>query len=99
MPVSNLADALRKLKDRGFWAVAAAVGPETTPLPAFEPPSKTVVLLGAEGRGISPLLLREADFHVNIPMLGKIEDLTVSLAASVLLYAMKNLTGCVQPRR
>ena len=89
VPVSNLADALRKLKDKGFWTVAAAVGEDCVPLPAFERPRKLALVLGAEGRGISQLLLREADFRVKIPMLGRVEALNVSQAASVMLYALQ----------
>ncbi len=89
VPVSNLNDALHKLKEAGFWVVAAALGEGVVALPEFKPPEKAVLLLGAEGRGISRLLLQESDFRVQIPMQGKIESLNVSQAASVLLFALQ----------
>ena len=89
VPVSNLADCIRKLKAEGFWAAAAAIGENTVELPSFSAQPKTVLLLGAEGRGLSHLLLQESDFVVQIPMHGKIEALNVSQAAAVFLYALR----------
>jgi 23S rRNA (guanosine2251-2'-O)-methyltransferase len=44
------------------------------------------LVLGGEGRGISPTLLDKCDSVVRIPMEGKIESLNVGVAAAVVLY-------------
>jgi 23S rRNA (guanosine2251-2'-O)-methyltransferase len=52
-------------------------------------PEKTLLILGSEGKGIQPLLLKKCDLHVNIPMLGKIDSLNVSQAAAVFLNSYR----------
>ncbi len=86
LAVGNLAQSLELLQKNGFWIVAADGSQEAQSLQEFEFPEKTVLVLGAEGAGVSKLLLERADFHVKIPMYGKIDSLNVSQAASVLLY-------------
>ena len=44
------------------------------------------LILGGEGRGISPTLLGKCDSVVRIPMAGNIESLNVGVAAAVVLY-------------
>jgi 23S rRNA (guanosine2251-2'-O)-methyltransferase len=44
------------------------------------------LVLGGEGRGISPTLLGKCDSTVRIPMVGKIESLNVGVAAAIALY-------------
>jgi 23S rRNA (guanosine2251-2'-O)-methyltransferase len=44
------------------------------------------LVLGGEGRGISPTLLGKCDSTVRIPMVGTIESLNVGVAAAVVLY-------------
>lgn len=44
------------------------------------------IILGSEESGISPELLRIADYLVKIPLMGKIASLNVSVAASVILF-------------
>jgi len=84
--VSNLVEAVKKLKKGGFWAVAAEVGERSEPLDAFTSPEKCLLIVGSEGEGIRPLLSRQADFHLHIPMKGRIDSLNVSQATAVFLY-------------
>lgn len=83
--VVNIARALEELKQAGVW-VAGAVAQ------GGEPPWKTdltgpvAVVLGAEGKGIRPLVLRGCDLLVRIPMFGKVASLNVGAAGAILLY-------------
>ncbi|NGX51466.1 MAG: 23S rRNA (guanosine-2'-O-)-methyltransferase RlmB [Chlamydiae bacterium] len=81
--VSNLADTLKKFQKAGYFALAAELGAEN--IYTFDFPEQTLLILGAEGVGIQPLLSKNADFHVEIPMYGQIDSLNVSQATAVLL--------------
>ena len=83
--VSNLVESCRRLKDAGYWIVTAEVGTESVSLPAFAFPERTLLVVGSEGEGIQPLLSKEADMRVYIPMNGRIDSLNVSQATAVLL--------------
>lgn len=82
--VSNLADALRRLQENGFWVYAADMG--GVPLASFELPGKTCFILGNEGEGVSRLLAEKADAIVSIPMRGHVDSLNVSVAAALFMY-------------
>ena len=86
--VPNLNRALEGLKQAGFWVLAAA--PEEA-VSLFEMPDRLltgdlVVLLGAEGKGVRPGVLKLADHRVAIPMSGQVASLNVSTAGAVILY-------------
>jgi 23S rRNA (guanosine2251-2'-O)-methyltransferase len=44
------------------------------------------IIMGAEDKGISPAMLRAADYLAKIPILGTIGSLNVSVAASLMMY-------------
>ena len=86
--VSNLNRALQNLKESGFWILAADLDGGT---PLFEMENRLltgdlVVILGAEGKGVRPGVLKEADHRLVIPMHGQVASLNVSTAGAVLLY-------------
>lgn len=82
--VPNLADALRRLKDAGFWVFSAEM--DGRPLPGAELPAKTCFILGNEGSGVSRLLSERSDGKVSIPMGGHVDSLNVSVAAALCMY-------------
>jgi len=51
------------------------------------------IVLGAEGRGLRPLVKRMCDVLVSIPLAGVVESLNVSVAAAVLLYEARRQRG------
>lgn len=83
--VSNLRDAIEKLKKEGFWSVASVISDDAEKLSSFSFPEKTCLILGSEGDGVKPLLAKEADFRVYIQQYGVVDSLNVSQAASVFL--------------
>jgi 23S rRNA (guanosine2251-2'-O)-methyltransferase len=86
--VSNVADAVRKLKAANFWIVAADSSPGGVDLPRFDCPARTALVVGSEGRGVQRLLLDLSDFRVRIPMVGRVDSLNVAQATAVCLYAI-----------
>ena len=49
-------------------------------------PNYCLLVFGAEGKGVRPLVRRACDAAVSIPLDGKVESLNVSVAAALLLY-------------
>ncbi len=83
--VTNLARTLEELKEAGLWiAAAVAAGGDPPWKTDFKGP--TALVLGAEGKGIRPLVLRGCDLLVQVPMLGHVASLNVGAAAAALLY-------------
>ncbi len=85
--VSNLAQALKKLKDKGFWIVVSTM--DGADLRQTEIPAPWVLVLGSEDEGVSRLVSELADFNLTIPTDPEgVESLNVGAAASVLLYEL-----------
>lgn len=81
---ANLAQALKRLKDSGFWVYGAdAAG---SPAPALDLRGRVVLVLGSEGRGLSRLITDRCDQLVSIPTQGHVDSLNVSVSAGILLY-------------
>jgi 23S rRNA (guanosine2251-2'-O)-methyltransferase len=83
--VTNLARALKLLKEAGLWVIGAdADGPKL----AHEADLKggVALVLGAEGSGLRQLTRQTCDLVVRLPQLGAVESLNVSVAAGMLLY-------------
>jgi 23S rRNA (guanosine2251-2'-O)-methyltransferase len=83
--VPNLARYLAEVKSDRLWVYGAAGDAETTMWDA-DLSGGIAFVLGAEGRGLRPLVRRTCDALVSIPLRGRLESLNVSVAAGVLLY-------------
>lgn len=83
---TNLARAVRELKEAGYWIVAADGGPDSVDATAFDWPKRTALILGSEGEGIGRLLRELSDFVVSLPMDARVESLNVGVACGALSY-------------
>lgn len=83
--VGNLAQALRACKEAGFWVVGTDVGTAQS-LYATDLTEPFVLVLGREGSGLRPGILKLCDITVSIPMAQHTESLNVSVAAGVVLF-------------
>jgi 23S rRNA (guanosine2251-2'-O)-methyltransferase len=90
--VRNIADYLDQAKKAGAWVYGAAAQGAT---PYDEPDynGKVVLVLGSEGKGLRVRVAEHCDALIALPVLGQVESLNVSTAASALLY------GILQSRR
>ena len=92
--VTNLARALRELKERDIWVIGADGGaPEN--LYAAQWPRATAWVLGAEGGGLRRLTRETCDQRVYIPMFGSVQSLNVSVAAGICLYEARRRSSGV----
>lgn len=88
--VANIAETLKRLKEKEYWIVGSALGENTKSLkdtPTFE---RVALVLGSELEGSSQHVMETCDWLVQIPMKGKIESLNVSAAGAVLMYFFSN---------
>lgn len=83
--VSNLAESISLIQKEGFLTLAADVHEKAKNVLTYPFPLKTAIVMGSEGKGIQPLVLKRSDELVYIPMLGKIDSLNVSQATAVIL--------------
>lgn len=81
--VTNLSSAIRTLKGAGYWIVSSD-GEAKTQYDEVDYRSPIAVVVGSEGFGISRLVKDNSDFLVKIPMLGHVNSLNASVAASIL---------------
>ncbi len=82
--VTNLASTVEELKERGIWVYCCDMDGDRT---YFEEKYDTslALIVGSEGKGVSPLLKKKCDFVVNIPMKGNVSCLNASVAAAVVM--------------
>ena len=83
--VTNLARWLNEVKGPQLWVYAAAATGEQE-LWQSDFADGTVLVFGAEGKGVRPLVRRACDGAIAIPLAGRVESLNVSVAAALLLY-------------
>ena len=84
--VGNIADTIRQLKQARIWVVGADAGEDARLMSEADLNTDLALVIGAEGSGLAPLVKRECDYLVRIPMRGKLASLNASVAAGVLLY-------------
>ncbi|WP_312289051.1 23S rRNA (guanosine(2251)-2'-O)-methyltransferase RlmB [Stutzerimonas nitrititolerans] len=83
--VTNLARSLEKLQQRGLWVVGTA-GEAEQVIYAQDLTGPTVLVMGAEGKGMRRLTREHCDFLVRLPMTGSVSSLNVSVATGVCLF-------------
>lgn len=83
--VSNLANAIDKLQDNGFWIVGTALD-DSVDYREIDYSGKIALIIGNEGSGISRLIAKKCDFLAKIPMYGKTNSLNASVAAGIMIY-------------
>jgi 23S rRNA (guanosine2251-2'-O)-methyltransferase len=91
--VTNLARALRDLKEAGVWIVGADAGGES--LFEADVTGPIAWVLGAEGEGLRRLTREHCDRIVGIPLAGSVESLNVSVAAGICLFATRRARSAV----
>ncbi|ACN14949.1 RNA methyltransferase (TrmH family protein, group 3) [Desulforapulum autotrophicum HRM2] len=83
--ITNTAGLLRQLKAMGFW-VAGLDGQGTTPLFSADLTGNLVLVVGGEHKGIRPLVKKECDFLVSLPIKAGVTSLNASVAGGIAMY-------------
>jgi len=84
--VRNLADFLGEAKAAGLWCYGAdAAGRDYA---AVDYTGVSVLVLGAEGKGLRPRVASSCDELIALPIRGRIASLNVSAAAAALMYGI-----------
>src|SRR5205807_8902946 len=92
------ADFLTIAQQAGRWCYGAQAGADLA-YDQVDYQGKVVLVLGSEGRGLRPRVAASCDALIAIPLRGRIESLSVSAAAAVLLYAVTRGQGLSAGRR
>ena len=82
--VTNLARTIDEIRERGVWVYAADMGGEN--VYEADLSGAVAIVIGAEGEGISRLVLDKCDKVLSIPMKGRINSLNASVAAGIMLF-------------
>ena len=84
--VTNLRNAIDKLKEMGFFIYGAEADGVNYKKENYD--GKMCLVIGSEGKGISPIIRKSCDVIISLPMRGHINSLNASVAAGILIYEM-----------
>jgi 23S rRNA (guanosine2251-2'-O)-methyltransferase len=90
--VSNLAEALRRLREAGVQLLGASADPGIVYTRA-DMSGATALVLGGEARGLRRLTRELCDQLIHIPMSDAVQSLNVSVAAAVCLFEARRQRG------
>lgn len=85
----NLSRFLEKLKDEDIWIYGSGSRQQGDSLYRTEIRDRICLVIGGEEKGIRPLVERQCDFVMAIPMAGAIDSLNASAAAAVILFEIR----------
>ncbi len=83
--VTNLSRAVEELKSAGVWVYGLA-GEESSCIYDVDLCGDVALVAGSEGKGLRPIIRKNCDALLSIPMLGAIESLNVSVATGIALF-------------
>jgi tRNA G18 (ribose-2'-O)-methylase SpoU len=100
LPFARLADwprDLEQLRAAGYTVLALTPRAEAVDIGELGDrrplPARLALLLGTEGRGLSPEALAAADLQVRIPMAPEMDSLNVAAAGAVALHWLSRMTS------
>lgn len=95
--VPNLERALERCRNVGIWVVGLddEAGTEIWDCELLTEP--LVLVVGAEGKGLSRLVLERSDARVRIPMAGRVGSLNAAVAGAVALFEVRRMRSRTRP--
>ncbi len=86
--VTNLSDALGSIKAAGGWIFGAVKDEQAQSLYDTDFAVPACIVIGNEGQGIRPLVRKNCDVLISIPMAGTLDSLNSSVAGAVIMFEM-----------
>jgi 23S rRNA (guanosine2251-2'-O)-methyltransferase len=83
--VTNLAQAIERLKKENVWVLGVETGCKED-IFTSDLKRDLAIVIGSEGRGIRRLVKQRCDFCVTIPMAGEVNSLNAAQAGAVALF-------------
>lgn len=90
--VNNLSNAIKILKDNGFWVIGSSLE-NSKYYTEVDYKIPVALIMGNEEKGIRRLTAENCDILINIPMKGKIQSLNVSVATGIILFEILRQRG------
>ncbi len=84
--VPNLVNAINYLKDNGFFVYGAEA--DGINYKDVDYSDKRCLVIGSEGKGISPVVRKNCDEIISLTMKGHVNSLNASVAAGILIYGL-----------
>jgi len=84
--VINIAESLQILKKNDLWIFGAVTDNKATSLYDTDFSVDLCLVVGGEGKGLRPLVRKQCDYLVKIPMQSEFDSLNVSVAAAILMF-------------
>mgnify|MGYP000707664284 CR=1 FL=1 len=83
--VKNLLNCIEKLKASGYWIYGTSdKGTTIYTDKIYDRP--IALIIGNEGKGISPSVIKNCDYVISIPIKGKTQSLNASVSTGIILY-------------
>jgi 23S rRNA (guanosine2251-2'-O)-methyltransferase len=95
MPIArvvNIANTIEVLKKKGIW-IYGATGEVEEPIYALDLTIDLAIVIGAEGKGIRPLVKKKCDRLFSIPMKGPLSSFNVAVCGGMILYEVMRQRG------
>lgn len=86
--VSSINQTIQKLKDNGFWIVSTD-GNAKLDYNQITYDFPVALVIGSEGKGVSPLIVKNSDYVIKIPQYGHVNSLNASVATGILLARIR----------
>jgi 23S rRNA (guanosine2251-2'-O)-methyltransferase len=83
---TNLAQAIRELKQAGAWVVGLDTGQAAERIEQVRLDGALALVVGSEGEGMRTLVRDSCDVLVRLPMRGQVASLNAAVAGSIALY-------------
>ncbi len=84
--VVNLSETIKLLKEHGFWIYGSVVDTEAASIYNTDFDGKIGLVIGSEGKGIRPLVQKQCDHLITIPMAADFDSLNASVAAALIMF-------------
>jgi 23S rRNA (guanosine2251-2'-O)-methyltransferase len=81
------------LKEDGCWVTGLSLAPSAQAYDKADYTSKCVLVVGAEGKGLSRLVSERFDALVRIPLHGRVASLNAASASAVVLFEVARRLG------